>query len=122
MRLQISTVIDNSHVRLDFRKSPDRPDNVPSYKIENSKADEFVLKYNKLNDKLNKTNNIIIALGVISGAIGGLNIILKENAHKWLKASIALLGTSAFAIGATAIISSKIKNNLMDKYNVKEIK
>jgi hypothetical protein len=122
MKLQISSVIDNSHVRLDFRKSPDRPDNVPSYKIENSKADEFVLKYNKLNDKLNKTNNIIIALGIISGAISGLKIALGVHSHKWLKAAIALFGTSAFAIGATAIITSKIKNNLMDKYNVKEIK
>jgi hypothetical protein len=122
MRLQISSVIDNSHVRLDFRKSPDRPENVPSYKIENSKADEFVLKYNKLSDKLNKTNNTIIALGIIAGAASGFKILLSEHAYKWVKAAIALLGTTAFVIGATAIVTSKIKNKLMDKYNVKEIK
>ena len=46
MRLQIGPSIDNNKVRLDFRKSPVKPDNVPSYEIEKSKADEFVRKYN----------------------------------------------------------------------------
>ena len=43
MRLQIGPSIDNNKVRLDFRKSPAKPNNVPSYEIEKSKADEFVI-------------------------------------------------------------------------------
>lgn len=46
MRLQIGPNIDNGRVRLDFRKSPDRPQSTPSYEIEQTKADEFVKKYN----------------------------------------------------------------------------
>jgi hypothetical protein len=122
MRLQISTVIDNKHVRLDFRKSPDRPENMPSYKIENAKADEFVLKYNELSEKLTKRSNTVIVFSAIAGALASGKILMGQHTHKYLKAIGALIGTTGIATGITAAISSKIKNNLMDKYNVKEIK
>jgi hypothetical protein len=122
MRLQISTVIDNKHVRLDFRKSPDRPENMPSYKIENAKADEFVLKYNKLSDKLTKASNTVIVFSVIAGAIAAGKTLMSQHTHKYLKALGAFVGITGSVTGVTALVSSKIKNNLMDKYNVKEIK
>ena len=48
MKLMISQNIDNNRVRLDFRKSPDRPKNIPSYEIDSHNADEFVKEYPQL--------------------------------------------------------------------------
>ena len=48
MKLQVGPNIDSTMVRLDFRKSPDKPDYTPSYIIEKTKADEFVQNYKDL--------------------------------------------------------------------------
>lgn len=114
MRLQIGSNIDNDRVRLDFRKSPTKPDNIPSYSIEKKKADEFVKKYNKQEKDLLKLTSI---LTVIFGLLAGL-LALYKNSKK-----LTLLGIPTgllLGFGTGTLISSHQKNKLMDTYNVKE--
>ena len=42
MKLIIGPNIDEKNVRLDFKASPSKPENIPSYTIKGNKADEFV--------------------------------------------------------------------------------
>jgi len=116
MKLQIGQNIDSSSVRLDFRKSPDRPKNPPSYIIDKDKADEFVKKYNDMEQKLMRNTNFTVA---ILGITGWVTSIAKRS----LK--MILFGVPAgilAGLGLGAAISSYEKNKLMDEYNVKEFK
>ena len=114
MRLQIGQNIDNSRVRLDFRNSPDKPKNTPSYQIEKSKADEFVRKYNSQEKKL---FNFTMITSSLLGGVGAIIAIVK---HSIKHALIGIpLGVLAGWIIGTSVSSHK-KNDLMDKYNVKE--
>lgn len=114
MKLQVGPSIDNNKVRLDFCKSPEKPKNSPSYEIEESRADEFVKKYNKQDDNLKRNINIGIALFAIGG--WALSIYKKslKMALLWVPAGIIA------GLGIGALISSHQKNNLMDKYEVRE--
>jgi hypothetical protein len=114
MKLQIGPSIDNNMVRLDFRKGPDKPDNSPSYKIEKNKADEFVKKYNNQENKLVKYTNFAVALWTIAGLGYSLFKRSLKVALLWVPAGII----AGLGIGAT--ISARKKNNLMDKYDVRE--
>lgn len=120
MKLMIGPSINNDKVRLDFRNSPDKPSHVPSYEIDNAKADEFVKQYNSQTDKLHKMTNSIMGVSGIIGGIGAAKIILGMGKNKLLKAvaSIAVALTSGALI--SAFISSKMKNKLMDEYNVQK--
>ena len=114
MKLQVGQNIDSNTVRLDFRKSPDRPENSPSYKIEKNKADEFVKKYNNQEKKLSKYTNIGIALWAVGGWAMSIYKHSLKMALLWVPAGIVA------GLGIGAIISSHKKNNLMDKYDVRE--
>ena len=114
MRLQVGQSIDNNRVRLDFRNSPDKPKNTPSYQIEKSKADEFVRKYNSQEKKhLNFTMVKISLLGGIGAIIAFVKSSIK---HAIIGIPLGIL--AGWLIGTT--ISSHKKNDLMDRYNVKE--
>ncbi len=113
MRLQIGQSIDNNRVRLDFRNSPDKPKNTPSYQIEKSKADEFVRKYNHQEKKLlNFTMIASIALGSVSAIIS-----IAKRSLRWALIGIPAGVLAGWGIGTT--VSSIKKNDLMDKYDVK---
>jgi len=115
MNLQIGQNIDSNTVRLDFKKSPAIPDNLPSYKIESSKADEFVKKFNKQEKKL-----LQMTLYTASGfAAAGWITGLYKHSWKWSALGIPAGLLSGFGLGA--IISSKMKNKLMNKYDVKRV-
>ena len=114
MRLQISQNIDNNRVRLDFRNSPDKPKNTPSYQIEKSKADEFVRKYNSQEKKL---LNITMGLSSFLGGIGATLAIIK---HSWKWALFGIPTGALTGWGLGTMFSSLKKNDLMDKYNVNE--
>lgn len=114
MRLQVGQSIDNNKVRLDFRNSPDKPKNTPSYQIEKSKADEFVRKYNSQEKKL-------LSFTMLSSSLlGGFGAIIAMVKHSWKHAIVGVPAgiLTGWAVGAA--ISSHKKNDLMDEYNVKE--
>lgn len=118
MKLMIGPNITDNKVRLDFRNSPDKPNNVPSFEIDNSKADEFVKEYNSQSDKLRKVSNTIMGIAGIIGVVASTVILLKSSTKKVIKALSALV--ASFSVGAvvSAKISSDKKNALMDKYKV----
>ena len=116
MKLQVGQSIDNGNVRLDFRKSPDKPKNSPSYIIDKSKADEFVKKYNDMEQKLLRNTNLTVAILAVAGWVVSI-------AKRSLK--MALFGIPAgivAGLGIGAGISAYQKNKLMDNYHVKEFK
>ena len=114
MRLQVGQSIDKNRVRLDFRNSPDKPKNTPSYEIEKSKADEFVRKYNSQEKKL---FNFTILTSSVLGGIGAIIAISKRSfKHALFGIPIGIL--TGWGIGTT--FSYHKKNGLMDEYNVKE--
>lgn len=115
MRLQIGPSIDNNKVRLDFRKSPAKPNNVPSYEIEKSKADEFVKKYNS-------QEKTLVNLTIISAAICAiLGMFASSHKNSFIKTILGLAGGTIVGTGIGIGISSYKKNHLMDEYNVNEI-
>ncbi len=116
MRLQIGPKIENNQVRLDFKQSPGRPDNMPSYQIDANKADEFVNKYNDQSKTLFK----ITILTSILGGIIGLAAAIKSKASKF-KTFLGLAGGTLAGFGTGVGISSYTKNHLMKKYDIKEI-
>ncbi len=115
MRLQIGPSIDNNRVRLDFRRSPDRPENTPSYQIESSKANEFVKIYNSQSKTLNKFT--VGSATILSGMGLAYGIKKKSILASVLGVFIGLLA----GLGIGAGIASRKNSNLMDKYDVKEI-
>ncbi len=114
MRLEIGPNIGNNKVRLDFKKSPDRPNNIQSYEIDKSKADEFVKKYNKQEQQLLNLTMLSVAAFSIVGWIGGIK------KHSWLWAIFGIPAGIITGLGLGALISSHKKNQLMDKYDVRE--
>jgi hypothetical protein len=114
MRLQVGQSIDKNRVRLDFRNSPDKPKNTPTYEIEKSKADEFVRKYNSQEKKL---FNLTILTSSILGGVGAIIAFVKHSLkHALIGIPIGIL--TGWGIGTT--FSSHKKNGLMDEYDVKE--
>ncbi len=113
MRLEIGPNIGNNKVRLDFKRSPDRPDNIYSYEIEKSKADEFVKKYNAQERKLLDLTILSVAFFSIIGWLAGIR------KRSWAWAVIGIPAGIITGLGLGAAISSYKKNNLMDKYDVK---
>ena len=114
MDLQVGQSINNNKVRLDFRKSPSRPPNAPSYIIERDMADEFVSKYNKQEKRLSRSINI--AAGIL--AVVGLGAAIRKKSLKTALLWTPLSVLAVFGIGAA--ISAHRKNNLMDRYQVRE--
>lgn len=115
MKLQVGPNIDNTMVRLDFRKSPDKPDYTPSYIIEKSKADEFVKQYNEQETKL-----INITL-LTSGVFAALGWLASRHKSNWLWKIFSIPAGIIAGAGIGAFISSHTKSHLMDKYDVKEM-
>lgn len=118
MKLQIGPNLENGRVRLDYKSSPKKPSNAPSYTISEDKADEFIHQYNFQTDNLQK----IATACTIGGGLGGWLIAIKKVAQR----SKHRLFATAFGIPAglvagsliSAIISHEKKNNLMNKYDV----
>lgn len=114
MRLEIGPNIGNNKVRLDFKRSPDRPDNIYSYEIDKSKADEFVKKYNAQERKLLDLTILSVAFFAVIGWFAAM----RKKSFVW-----AVIGIPAGVItglGLGALVSSYKKNNLMDKYDVRQ--
>ena len=115
MRLQVGPSIDNNKVRLDFRKSPAKPDNIPSYEIEKSKADKKIKKYNS------QEKNLVI-LTIISAAVCAiLGMFASSHKNSFLRTILGLAGGTVVGTGIGIGISSYKKNHLMDEYNVNEV-
>ncbi len=114
MKLEIGQNIDNTRVRLNFRKGDYKPDYMPSYEINAAKADEFVLKYNEQSSKLKKVTLLSVIISTIFGGIIGSSLKGKF----WLPTGIITGIMAGFGIGAA--ISSNTKNKLMDEYGVKQ--
>ncbi len=114
MKLQVGQEIDKNRVRMDFRKSPSRPENSPVYEIEKDKADEFVTKYNRQEERLKR--NTKWAAGLLALFGGGVGVWK----HSWKVSILGFLGGGLVGFGMGALISSRKKNNLMDKYQVRE--
>ena len=115
MNLQVGPSIDSNKVRLDFRKSPDKPDNAPSYQIDKSKADEFVKKYNRQENKLFKYTSLGMALFIMADLVLS---IMKRSLKTALIGVPAIVGAG---LGISALISRHYKSKLMDKYEVIEL-
>jgi Na+/glutamate symporter len=115
MRLQVGAGISNNNVRLDFRKSSDKPNNAPSYIIEKNKADEFVKKFNKQEQNLLKLTTITATAFAVAGWLASLK------KRSWKVAMTVIPTSFLVGLGVGASISSYKKNKLMDKYNVKEM-
>lgn len=115
MRLQIGPNIDSNKVRLDFRKSPDRPDNPPSYQIDSTRADEFVNRYNSQAKKLDKFIMVSVSVLATLGFVAGMA------KRSILGSLVGIAGGLLAGLGLGAAYSSHKKNNLMDKYDVKEV-
>lgn len=118
MKLMIGPNINNNKVRLDFRNSPDKPNNVPSYEIDNTKADEFVRQYNSQSDKLHKMTNTIMGISGIIGGIGAAKIVLGMGKNKLLKCIASVVASLSLGAIISTVISSNMKNKLMDEYDV----
>jgi len=116
MRLQIGPNIGNNKVRLDFKQSPGKPDNTPSYVIDAASADEFVNKYN---DQSKNLLNLTVFLSA-AGAIISSAAALKKKVSKFktlISASAGCLTGFGFGVG----VSSYKKHKIMEDYNIKEI-
>lgn len=119
MKLMISQNIDNNRVRLDFRKSPDRPKNIPSYEIDSHNADEFVKEYNLQVEKIHKITNGTIGASGIAGGLLGIKVYKSAAKHKLLKGLSTLAAGVISGSVISAAIASNMKNKLMDKYHVR---
>ena len=115
MQLKVSQNLDNNKVRLDFMKSPSTPDRAPSYEIDKSKADEFVRKYNYQNVKLATATQITTNIGGLLGCLMGFH---KRSVKMMLGGTL-----TGWALGFFAATGYTVhqKNQLMKKYNVKEL-
>lgn len=114
MRLEIGPYIGNNKVRLDFKRSPDRPDNIQSYEIDKSRADEFVKKYNAQERKLLDLTFLSVAVFAVIGWLAAI----RKKSLAWAIVGIPAGVIAGFGLGA--VISSYKKNNLMDKYDVRQ--
>lgn len=119
MKLIIGPNLIDNKVRLDFKASPENPKRIPSYTIQEDKADEFVKEYNTQAETLKKDAKIYTGIG---GVLGGILALISSTKHKIFHSTLGLLiGITAGGL-LSAIVSYEKKNNLMDKYNVEKYK
>ena len=118
MKLKIGPNIDENRVRLDFKSTPDKPKNTPSYIINSDKADEFVKKYNKQAEEL-KVVTFIAALScgweTFFRAKKNKNLVAKS---KFFPVGIGVIVGGLVGALISSVVSYKMKNDLMDKYKV----
>ncbi len=118
MKLKIGPNIDENRVRLDFKSTPDKPKNTPSYIILSDKADEFVKKYNKQDKKLKAVTFIAAfscGFGAFLTAKEHKNLVAK---NKFFPAGIGVIVGGLVGALISSVVSYKMKNDLMDKYKV----
>lgn len=121
MKLIIGPNIDEKNVRLDFKASPSKPENIPSYTIKGNKADEFVKEYNAQSERLKTTTKVCVATGGVVGWLAALEALANKTHNKMISAIGFPIGMIAGGI-VSSIISYEQKNKLMDKYQVKKYK
>lgn len=116
MRLEIGQNIDNKRVRLDFRKDNYSAVYMPSYVISKSKADEFISRYNEQDSILQK-----VTFCSVIGASSFGGFIASHFNRKKLLIPFGILSGVVAGLGLGAAISADKKDDLMTKYNVKEL-
>ncbi len=121
MKLIIGPNIDEKNVRLDFKASPSKPENIPSYTIKGNKADEFVKEYNAQSERLKTTTKVCVATGGVVGWLAALETLANKTHNKMISAIGFPIGMIAGGI-VSSIISYEQKNKLMDIYQVKKYK
>lgn len=120
MKLRIGQNIGDNNVRLEYKSSPTKPDQSPSYIIEKSKADEFVRKYNSQEENLSKGTFFTAGAGAVTGGLLTLRNHAYKSKYKILKPLIGIPVGILTGILLSSVVSSEMKSNLMDKYNVKK--
>lgn len=120
MQLKVKQNIGQDKVVLTYKTTPTKPAQAPSYIIKKDKADEFVKKYNSQEQKLSKLSILLImATSVLAG---GISITQGKSIYKSklnLFKPIMYISAGLLTGGViSSVISSKLKNNLMDKYDV----
>lgn len=115
MKIQVTTKLGENSVRLDFKRGQSTPSNMPSYSIKQSKADEFVYKFNKQEDFLKMQT---ITLSGIFATLGLYCGYLQKSLKSALSKSFVggILGA-----GLGCAIASVKKDNLMSEYRVQEV-
>lgn len=121
MKLIIGPNIDEKNVRLDFKASPSKPENIPSYTIKGDKADEFVKEYNAQSERLKTTAKVCIASGGVVGWLIALETLTRKTHNKIISSIGIPVGMIVGGI-VSSIISYEQKNKLMDKYHVEKYK
>lgn len=121
MKLIIGPNIDEKNVRLDFKASPSKPENIPSYTIKGNKADKFVKEYNAQSERLKTTTKVCVATGGVVGWLAALETLANKTHNKMISAIGFPIGMIAGGI-VSSIISYEQKNKLMDKYHVEKYK
>lgn len=119
MQLKVKQNIGQDSVVLTYKSTPTKPSRVPSYVIKKDKADEFIKKYNSQEEILFKFS---VLLSGITSLVGGIIPLKRKNPYK---SKLNVFRSMSYAFGglvmgvfASSLISSKLKNDLMDKYDV----
>lgn len=120
MQLKVKQNLGQDKVILTYKSTPTKPNHTPNYIIKKDKADEFIKKYNSQDRNLSKFS---VLLTMITSATAGIFSIKQIHPYK-SKFNIFIKPLLYISVGiitgllASSIISSKLKNNLMDKYDV----
>lgn len=119
MQLKVKQNLGQDKVILTYKSTPTKPNHTPNYIIKKDKADEFIKKYNSQDRNLSKFS---VLLTMITSATAGIFSIKQIHPYKSkfniFKPLLYISGGIITGLLASSIISSKIKNNLMDKYDV----
>ncbi len=120
MQLKVKQNIGQDKVVLTYKTTPTKPTHVPSYIIKKDKADEFIRKYNSQEQKLSKLS---VLLTIATSALAGVISIkqcksIYKSKLKLFKPLMYIGAGMLIGVLISSVISSKLKNNLMDKYDV----
>mgnify|MGYP006886762522 FL=1 len=119
MQLKVKQNLGQDKVILTYKSTPTKPNHTPNYIIKKDKADEFIKKYNSQDRNLSKFS---VLLTMITSATAGILSIKQIHLYKSklniFKPLLYISGGIITGLLASSIISSKLKNNLMDKYDV----